>query len=97
MFRDVWGATTAFLKLSDAGLPVRAKVVGVWSYDKEPVELEGLVVGSSKHDEGCWMKLLLENGREVTVGDARSEREDIQAYSILIQPIVEKEGGRKNE
>jgi len=44
------------------------------------------------------MKLLLENGREVTVGDARSEREDIQAYSILIQPIVEKGGGKgKNE
>jgi len=92
MFRDVWGAVTVFLKLSDAGLPVRAKVVGVWSYDKEPVELEGLVVGSSKHNGDPWMKLLLENGREVTVGDAKSEREDIRAYSILIQPIIEKGG-----
>jgi len=96
MFKDVWGATTAFLKLSDAGLPTRAKVAGVWSYDKEPVELEGLIVGSSKHDEDCWMKLLLENGGEVTVGDAKSEKEDVQAYSIMIQPVVKKRS-EKNE
>ena len=49
-------------------------------------------MGSSKHNGDPWMKLLLENGREVTVGDAKSEREDIRAYSILIQPIIEKGG-----
>jgi len=88
MFRDVWGAAAAYLRWSDAGRAMKAKVSGVWSYDQQPVELEGIVVDASKHG-GCWLKLLLGNGREVTVGDPRTEREDVRAYSIQLQPVEE--------